>query len=81
MDQGWFDKPVPIAIGIIGDIYYVMNAKQAHDVLQHHWPRQGTDKFKAANRACLEVIAGAKSADVARLSFVEAAREAAVLAD
>ena len=79
--EGWFDKPVPVAIGLIGDVHHVLSARQADDLLTGHWPRQGTMKHKAAHRACLDAILGGTGIEAARLAFVEAAREAAVLAD
>ncbi|HEU4985747.1 MAG TPA: DUF982 domain-containing protein [Rhizobiaceae bacterium] len=79
MNEGWFAKPVPVAIGISGEVHNVSNARQAVDVLAQHWPEEGTQKHRTAHRICLEVLHGMKTPAQAREAFVEAAREADVL--
>lgn len=79
MNEGWFAKPISVAIGIVGEVHNVSSARQAADVLAHHWPGEGTAKYRDARRACQEVLNGEKSPDVAREAFVDAAREARIL--
>lgn len=79
MDYGWFDKPVPVSLGISGDVHNVSNARQAADILLHNWPDAGTKKHRDARQACLEVLQGLKKPEVAREAFAEAAREAGIL--
>jgi hypothetical protein len=79
MSEGWFTKPVSVAVGITGDAHYIMSARQAAALLTEHWPAKGTPKHRDALVACQDAQHGAKSADAARASFVEAALEARVL--
>jgi hypothetical protein len=79
MSDGWFTKPVSVAVGVIGDARYIMSARQAADLLVEHWPAKGTPKHRNALIACQEAQHGLKSADAAREAFVEAALEARVL--
>lgn len=81
MNEGWFAKPVSVAIGITGEVHYVSSARQAADILARHWPEEGTAKYRDARRACLDVLNGAKAPDVAREAFVDAAREARILVE
>jgi Protein of unknown function (DUF982) len=79
MVEGWFNKPVSVAVGLMGDARYIMSAHQAAVLLAEHWPTSGTPKHRSALVACQEAQHGLKSADAARASFVEAALEARVL--
>lgn len=79
MSEGWFSKPVPIAVGIVGDIHTVMSASQALMALNGRWPDAGAPKSSEARRLCQRVISGGVPADKAREAFVEAAREARIL--
>lgn len=79
MNEGWFVKPVPVAIGIVGEVRNVSSARQAADILAHHWPDEGTVKYRDARHLCLEVLHGMKAPDVAREAFADAAREARIL--
>jgi len=79
MDNGWFDRPVPISLGIIGDVYNVSSARQAVDILDHRWPDAGTAKYRDARFTCLQVLQGLKKPEAARRAFTEAAREAGIL--
>ncbi|PSJ63575.1 DUF982 domain-containing protein [Pseudaminobacter soli (ex Li et al. 2025)] len=81
MEYGWFDKPVPISLGITGDVYNVSNARQAAEILLNRWPTAGSIKHRDARYACLQVLQGLKKPEVAREAFVEAAREAGILFD
>ena len=79
MSEGWFTKPVPVAVGVIGDARNIMSARQAADLLAEHWPTKGSPKHRDALVACQDAQHGLKSADAARAIFVEAALEARVL--
>jgi len=81
MFEGWFTKPVAIAVGIIGDIHNILSARQALAALEGHWPDAGAPKFSEARRLCQRVISGGTPADSAREAFVEAAREARILVE
>jgi hypothetical protein len=81
MERGWFDRPVPISVGIIGTVHKVSNAREAAEMLVNQWPEEGTAKHIEARRVCLEVLHGQQKADMARAAFAEAAREAAILAE
>ena len=81
MSEGWFTKPVSVAVGITGHARYVMSARQAPALLAEHWPAKGTPKHRDALVACRDAQHGSKSADMARARFVEAALQARVLID
>ncbi|MGO4834882.1 DUF982 domain-containing protein [Rhizobiaceae sp. 2RAB30] len=81
MNEGWFAKPVSVAIGITGEIRNVSSARQAIIILDHHWPGEGTAKFREARRICLDVVHETKPADFAREAFADAAREARILVE
>lgn len=81
MERGWFDQPVAISVGVIGTVHKVSNAREAAEILINHWPHEGTTKHLRARRVCLEVLHGQQQAKAAQDAFVEAAREAAILAE
>jgi hypothetical protein len=79
MSDGWFSKSISISTGAAGAVRNVSSARQAIDVLDHHWPHAGSEKHRKAHHACLEAINELKKPEVAREAFVEAAREARIL--
>ncbi len=81
MNEGWFAKPVSVAIGITGEVRNVSSARQAMIILDHHWPGEGTAKFREARHICLDVVHETKPADFAREAFADAAREARILVE
>ncbi|WP_202332904.1 DUF982 domain-containing protein [Mesorhizobium sp. L-8-3] len=81
MNEGWFAKPVSIAVGFTGEIRNVSSARQAMIILDHHWPDEGTAKYVEARHSCLDVLHGTKAADIAREAFAAAAREARILVE
>ena len=81
MVDGWFSKPVAVAVGVAGDVRIVENARDAMALLSDHWRNQGSQTHKAAKRACQDAMRGDVAADTAREAFVAAASEARVLAD
>ena len=81
MIQGWFSKPVEVAVGITGSIRHISNAKQAVDLLTGQWRDGGSALHGAALRACRRAMSGDVPADNARDAFVSAAREAHVLVE
>lgn len=81
MSEGWFSKTVQVAVGVLGDVRHISNARQAADLLINHWPDAGTPKYRDARRDCLAVINGTAPVEAAWRSFVEAAREARVLVE
>lgn len=81
MKEAWFSKPVPVAIGVFGEIQNLCNAGQAVDLLAKHWRSAGSQKHLAALRLCKQALNGDVSAEVARDAFVDAAREAHVFVE
>ncbi|MGN6142808.1 MAG: DUF982 domain-containing protein [Mesorhizobium sp.] len=81
MSEGWFTKPVAIAVGIVGDIHNVLSARQALDALNGRWPDAGAPKFSEARRLCQRVLNGGTTSEQAREAFVAAAREARILVE
>jgi len=79
MLEGWFSKPVQIAVRYRRRRASRYQRAQAVDMLTHHWPTSGTPTYNDARRACLSAVNGNGPADTARESLVEAAREARVL--
>lgn len=80
MVDGWFSKPVSVAVGIAGDVRIVESARDAMTLLSGNWRMQGSDAYMAARRACQGAVRGEIPAEVARQAFVDAASEARVLA-
>lgn len=81
MSEGWFSKPVQVGVGVVGDIRNVSSARQADELLVHHWPDSGTLKHRYAHRSCLGAMRGDGTPEEARAAFVEAAREARILVE
>ncbi len=81
MTEGWFSKPVRIAIGVFGDEHNVSSARQALHALDSLWPDPGAPKFREARHFCLRALNGDDNAEHARGCFIEAAREARVLVE
>ncbi|WP_315928971.1 DUF982 domain-containing protein [Mesorhizobium sp. SP-1A] len=80
MGEGWFSKPVSVAVGVAGNVRIVESAREAIKMLSENWRSQGSEKHKAATRACQAAVRGDTAPDVARQAFVDAAEEARVLA-
>ncbi|MER8474754.1 DUF982 domain-containing protein [Mesorhizobium sp. M1163] len=78
MNQGWFSKPVAIAVGIVGDIRNISNARQAVELLEAHWRDAGSAKHGLARRTCRRAMSDDRWTEAA---FIEAAREAHVLVE
>ncbi|WP_274628661.1 DUF982 domain-containing protein [Arvimicrobium flavum] len=81
MTDVWFSRPVLVAVGITGDVQNVLGPKQALELLDHHWRNAGTPAFLNARHACVTAMHGEKPADAAREAFMDAAREARLLAE
>ncbi|MER9067856.1 DUF982 domain-containing protein [Mesorhizobium sp. M0902] len=81
MNQGWFAKPVAVAVGIVGDIRNISNARQAVELLTTHWRDAGSAKHGLALRTCHRAMSDDRWTEAARDAFVEAAREAHVLVE
>ena len=80
MQKGWFDRPIPVIVGRVRTVHRVSNAREAAHLLINRWPRQGTAVHVRARTVCLAVLHGEQQPNAAREAFVEAAREAEVLA-
>jgi hypothetical protein len=81
MIQGWFSRPVEVAVGVSGSIRHISNAEQAVELLTGQWRDAGSAPHSAALRACRRAISGDVAADNAREAFIVAAREAHVLVE
>ncbi|AZO33205.1 DUF982 domain-containing protein [Mesorhizobium sp. M2A.F.Ca.ET.037.01.1.1] len=81
MIQGWFSKPVEVAVGLSGSIRHISNAEQAAELLTGQWRDAGSALHGEALRACRRAIRGDVTADAAREAFIAAAREAHVLVE
>ncbi|MGX8008521.1 DUF982 domain-containing protein [Mesorhizobium sp. ORM8.1] len=81
MIQGWFSRPVEVAVGVAGSIRHISNAEQAIELLTGQWRDAGSAPHGAALRACRRAVRGDVAADNARDAFVSAAREAHVLVE
>ncbi|MCP9232661.1 DUF982 domain-containing protein [Mesorhizobium sp. LMG 17147] len=81
MNQGWFSKPVAVAVGIVGDIRNISNARQAVELLEAHWRDAGSAKHGLALRTCRRAMSDDRWTEAARDAFIEAAREAHVLVE
>ncbi|MER8408790.1 MULTISPECIES: DUF982 domain-containing protein [unclassified Mesorhizobium] len=81
MNQGWFAKPVAVAVGIVGDIRNISNARQAVALLEAHWRDTGSAKHGVALRTCRRAMSDDRWTEAARNAFIEAAREAHVLVE
>ena len=81
MTPSWFSKPVQVSVGLTGGIRSVENPDEAIELLANHWRNGGSQKHQAALLDCRRAKSGAISVDVARQSFVEAAREARMLVE
>ncbi|RUV43502.1 MAG: DUF982 domain-containing protein [Mesorhizobium sp.] len=81
MIQGWFSRPVEVAVGVAGSIRHISNAQQAVELLTGQWRDAGSAKHGAALRACRRAMSGDVPADNAREAFISAAREAHVLVE
>ena len=79
MKEGWFSMPVPVSVGIIGDVRHISSARQALVLLTGNWRDEGSAKHRAAKRECLAAINGDATGETARQAFIAAAREARVL--
>ncbi|HRP79182.1 MAG TPA: DUF982 domain-containing protein [Aquamicrobium sp.] len=80
MVDGWFSKPVSISVGIVGDVRTVENARDAMALLSANWRDPGSERYRAAKRACQEAMRGDISPEIARQAFIDAATEARMLA-
>lgn len=80
MIEGWFSKPVSVAVGVSGDVQIVESARDAMNLLSGNWREQGSTAYRAARRACQGALRGEVSPEIARQAFVDAAEEARVLA-
>ncbi|MEW6634516.1 MAG: DUF982 domain-containing protein [Pseudomonadota bacterium] len=81
MIQGWFSKPVEVAVGVTGSIRHISNAQQAVELLTGQWRDAGSPLHSAAVRTCRRAISGDVPADNARDAFVSAARAAHLLVE
>lgn len=80
MADGWFSRPVSVAVGIAGDIHSIENARDAMKLLAGNWREQSSASYRTAMRACQGALRDEVPAEVARQAFIAAAAEARVLA-
>ncbi|TIS31976.1 MAG: DUF982 domain-containing protein, partial [Mesorhizobium sp.] len=48
MIQGWFSRPVEVAVGVAGSIRHISNAQQAVELLTGQWRDAGSAQHDAA---------------------------------
>ena len=76
-----FDKPVEVWTGT-GTSRVVASTRDAAETLLNRWPGNAdAANHRAARKACLDVLQGARTALVARRAFAAAAKEAGILKD
>lgn len=81
MASSWFTKPVQVSVGVTGGIRIVETPDEAVELLVNHWRQGGSQKHQVALLDCRRAKAGDIATEIARQSFVEAAREARVLVE
>ena len=75
MDTQPWGRPVQFETEA-GHFRILTSSEEASHYLQNNWPGDAGPKFIEAQRACLDVLAGAGEPDDARAAFVEACEEA-----
>ncbi|WP_331371500.1 DUF982 domain-containing protein [Sinorhizobium chiapasense] len=61
-----------------GGLAFVSTAEDALSLLQEAWPQRRGPAYYAAVAACKEVLSGHLPAYVARITFLDASREAGI---
>ena len=81
MSDGWWAKPVRVMLGTPSQMRIVASTRDAAECLSDYWPLKRGFAHRTAQEACLTVLAGEELTYVARLAFIEAAREAGILVE
>lgn len=75
-----FDAPVELKFG--GEKVVIASVEEAVERLAHvDWPGERGPRHRDAYETCLKALDGHRTTANARAEFVEAAREAGILAD
>jgi len=79
MARQWWDEPVTVVTGVIGQFVTINSTERAAEYMLNEWPKGTTgQKFAAAKLALIDAHEGKISADVARAAFVAALEEAGI---
>ncbi|KQS65389.1 hypothetical protein ASG39_09120 [Rhizobium sp. Leaf371] len=81
INEKWWQQPVVLELGGIGDYRIVRNTREAAEVLLEKWPTHEGAAYGAALRMCRYVLNGEQPADYAREDFIAAAVEAFIHID
>jgi len=74
-----FDVPVAVEGQELGRLQVVTDTVQAAEILLQRWPAEERGaKYRAALRACMDVMEQRRTVAVARKAFIAAAKEAHV---
>ncbi|MFC6490707.1 DUF982 domain-containing protein [Nitratireductor sp. GCM10026969] len=82
MNTGRWSVPVSVLDGQ-GLVFDIRSARHAADFLVLHWPEKHRDSWPhlRAQSACLDVLQGTHEPEHAQQAFVEAARDAGIIAE
>ncbi|WP_166163142.1 DUF982 domain-containing protein [Chelativorans oligotrophicus] len=82
MANKWFSPPVGVWLGKTGTVQYrITNIEQMARILLEEWPTEPGPAHRKAREMALSCLEGKCDALEAREAFVEAAREANILAE
>lgn len=74
-------KDVTVMTRQIGKMRVITSVVQAAEFIINEWPGEQTDKLEIAKHALVQCFDGKMSPGVARMAFVEAAKEADICID
>lgn len=80
MSEGWFSAPVPVNVGLFGSIRNIFNARDADEFIRERMSSSSMT-IRTAHHACRAAMEDPKKAEGARVAFIEAAKEAHILAN
>ncbi|MER8707585.1 DUF982 domain-containing protein [Mesorhizobium sp. M0520] len=76
-DVGTFEEPVTVLLSS-GKVS-VSSTREAAEMLLYRWPIGETGRRIQARMACMKVLGGGSAPEVARVAFLNAAKEAKIL--
>ena len=76
INEKWWQQPVVLELGGIGDYRIIRNTREAAEVLLDKWPTHEGAAYGAALRMSRYVLNGEQPEDYAREDFIAAAVEA-----
>ncbi|KKX32950.1 DUF982 domain-containing protein [Rhizobium sp. LC145] len=78
MRRGHWERPITYEEDNRGGYRTIWSAEEAAHALLLMWPVDDGDEYWEAQRVCLAVMEGERSAEDARIAFLKAAAEAGV---